>query len=539
MSPKKQPKSIIKILMPDGSIIETEVVLTLDNVGDPKKTIFRMHGASPQMLLSAKDALIVQGGYKTDSIVYYAPTAFGAEKAIAAVNGVYADRLRKLEETINQLRKYKGSSSELRLAYDNAQKEIFDLKRKINFLARIAKTGTGLPVQNGNIDTVSRQEYSDLEKRLTQSEQLNRNYQDQLGIFEKELLEKEREVEMLSEELLKSISPAQHSSEMERLKDEYNGVNQRAINAQPALITKNGSRRYLDLEGILQLKSDEKEGLVEGQHVLVITKNGGLRVYIGRLYFNDTKDYICLGQGLDITRLFPDLDKKVEINEEELTKRIKSDNIHIPTYLMAVKDLAHQIIQLWLHNIKPEQEIKIISIDDTIKDLLDDMEIVISTQDYFAQETQIPELKLVEERIKEEENTFVFYELIKRYLDSTPDFIPKIEQAKKAKTEEDRNFILLSMKLEQNRRIIKLVENILEFINSEYFKPCDIGIIHTHPKIREIRERYNGAVNFLRSIDQSYVERLAKKKDMITSLTDLGILNNYWNLFYQKNPAKK
>jgi len=538
MSPKQAPKNLIKIIMPNGQVIERDVVLTLDNVGDPTKTTFRMYGASSQMLLSAKNAAVidfsdlvnmllsekieVQGNYKTDLTVYYAPSAFGGEKAVNAVNGVYADRLRKLEKTVNELREHKSDSSDFKLSYNKAQKEIFDLKRKINVLARLAKSGNGLPAQNGKEEIVSKQEYQDLEKRLNESDQLNENYNLMMVDYENRLLEKEKEVEQIGEQLLQSISPAQHSTEMERLKDEYDGVNQRAISGKPALITKGGIRRYMDLEEIVQLKPNEKEGLVEGQHVLIVTENGKRKVEIGRLYFNDTKDYICLGQGLDISRIMQGIP---ELTEAEAVRIVKNDNLQIPTYLMAVTDLASQTAQLWLHKIKENQKVRIYSIDEPINELLKKTELNLMTSQEFVKQTEQTGFNFesdeissedISYKLQEEQNVALrLYNLIGGVVVNDPLYKQEMEQANIEKNKAVKTKMLNGAEAYKTSKISKIASHMYDFAKTDSFKPSRIYDLPTDPNMKLLKTKYNGALDIVPKMDIGDAEQLKRNPDIL------------------------
>ncbi len=380
----------IMVIMPDGRVMEPSIIMTIDDLRDKQKTVFRMFGGSPQMIMSAKEALMVDlsevlkesfgdklevvGQYKTDILVYYAPNAFSGDKqkAIAVANQVYADRLKQLEV---ERRDHMAAISRLKALYEKER---------------------GKSVQFANMANQFRlQTLSDKDKEqlVTQarSEALEM-VEEAVKSIEAEKADLERTLEQLALQLSDTITIAQHSDEMERLKQEYDGVNKRAMQVRSVadlddlsleqqqedlrrlhkLSDSKGEERLFDLAQVLKPGQDQ-QGLKEGSHVLVrYQPEEEVGFFIGRLFFNDTKDYVCLGQGFEITSSVYKGKAKGEIpSDEEVLGIIGKNPLHVQIYLEAVRNSSIQTVQFWLHDLKAGQLLEIQSIDQIIGDLLE------------------------------------------------------------------------------------------------------------------------------------------------------------------------
>jgi hypothetical protein len=374
------------VIMPDGRVLEPSVLLTVDDLRDKQKTVFRMYGGSPQMMMSAKEALMVDisevlkqafgekievtGQYKTDILVYYAPNAFGADKqrAITVANQVYADRLKHLE---GQRREHIAAIDRLKALYEKEKNKTLEIAG----LATQFKQKALSDDQKAQLITQARQEALEMVEEAVKS-------------IEAEKADLERSLQQLEQQLSDTISLAQHSEEMERLKQEYDQVNKRAMLVRPAadlsdispeqqreyaqslpkLTDDQGNPRLFDLAQVLKLNEGE-QGLSEGSHVLVRYQPGEeVKFFIGRLFFNDTKDYICLGQGFEITAGVNHREGGAP-NDEDVFNNLRKNPLHMQIYLEAVRNSSIQTVQFWLHDLKAGQLLEIQSIDGLVSDL--------------------------------------------------------------------------------------------------------------------------------------------------------------------------
>lgn len=378
----------IMVIMPDGRVMEPSTIMTIEDIRDKQKTVFRMFGGSPQMIMSAKEALMVDisevlkeafgaklevtGQYKTDILVYYAPNAFSGDKqrAITVANQVYADRLKQLEV---ERREHMAAISRLKTLYENEK------GKSIQFatMANQFRLHTLSDNEKEQLVTRARSEAMEMVEEAVKS-------------IEAEKADLERTLEQLARQLSDTISISQHSEEMENLKQEYGDVNKRAMLVRPAadlndlsleqqqeysrrlpkLSDQQGNPRLFDLTEVLKLKEGE-QGLCEGSHVLVRFQPGDeVKYFIGRLFFNDTKDYVCLGQGFEITSSVYKGEAKAEIpGDEEVLGILSKNPLHVQIYLEAVRNSSIQTVQFWLHELKSGQLLEIQSIDQVIGDL--------------------------------------------------------------------------------------------------------------------------------------------------------------------------
>lgn len=381
----------IMVILPDGKVMEPSIVLTIEDLRDKEKTVMKMFGGSPQMTMSAKEALMVDisevvanlmgdkielaGQYKTDTLVYYAPTAFSGDKerAITVANKVFAQRLMKLEK---ERRNHNAAINKLKNLYESERNKIGLLSAKI------------LEVKDGGISEEKKQQ------EINQArEEAMKMAEETIVAIENEKKDLEQTVDQLEALLHDSISIAQHSEEMERLKMEYDEVNRRAMRYRPTenlsqlnkeqkqglakllpkLKDNDGNDRYFDLRQVLRIAEGEL-GLPEGTHVLVKYRPADeTKYFIGRLFFNDTKDYICLGQGFEITSgVYTGRNRKVEPADESVLQYLDKNPLIVQIYLEAVRNSAIQTVQFWLHDLKAEQLMDIQSIDPLIIQLMKD-----------------------------------------------------------------------------------------------------------------------------------------------------------------------
>ncbi len=387
--PKPTASHKILVILPDGRTLETSIVLTIDDMRDRHKTVIRMHGGSPQMIMSAKEALMVDiseavkalqaekievvGQYKTDILVYYSPTAFSADqkRAIEMANQVYAQRLMQLEK---QRRFHLEAISRLKALYEEERKK----SDKFVALAQQAKDRPLTPEERERLVLQARQEAMEMVEVAIKA-------------VEAEKADLEKTVESLAAQIQDSISLAQHSEEMERLKREYDQVNKRAmmfwtkadfdrltpeqLKEMSQLLPKTkddkGNERLFDIVPVLKLGPGE-QGLKEGTHVLAKYRPAAeTKYFIGRLFFNDTKDYICLGQGFEITSgVYGDRDRSQTPTDEEVLEFLKKNPLSVQIYLDAVRYSSIQTVQFWLHDLRAEQMLEIQSIDDIVYQLM-------------------------------------------------------------------------------------------------------------------------------------------------------------------------
>ncbi|OGF01573.1 MAG: hypothetical protein A2509_02995 [Candidatus Edwardsbacteria bacterium RIFOXYD12_FULL_50_11] len=388
---KQTPQGKIMVIMPDGKVMEPSIILTIEDLRDKEKTVMKMFGGSPQMTMSAKEALMVDisevvanlvgdrielaGQYKTDTLVYYAPTAFSGDKerAITVANKVYAQRLMKLEK---ERRDHTVAIARLKDLYESERNKIGLLTAKI------------LEVKNSGVSEEKNQQ------QVSQArEEAMKMAEETILAIENEKKDLEQTVDQLEALLHDSISIAQHSEEMERLKTEYDEVNRRAMRYRPSenlsqlsreqkqelakLLPKlkgtDGNDRYFDLRQVLKIK-DRQSGLLEGTHVLVKYRPADeTKYFMGRLFFNDTKDYICLGQGFEITSgVYTGRDRKETPTDESVLQYLNMNPLSVQIYLEAVRNSAIQTVQFWLHDLRAEQLMEIQSIDPLIVQLMKD-----------------------------------------------------------------------------------------------------------------------------------------------------------------------
>ena len=403
----------ISVITPEGKVQEAGIVLTIEDMRDKQKTVFKMHGGSPQMIMSAKDSLMVDisdviakligdkvevtGSYKTDMLVYYSPNAFSADKerAVTLVNKVYSQRLMALEK---ERRDHLAAVARLKKLYQEERSKGAKLMNKV------------LEVQHSTLSDQQKQEMVAVAK-----EEAMKIAEDTISAIEAEKLDLEKTISQLEVLLQESIPIAQHSDEMERLKSEYDAVNRRAMfylpmselatlppahhkilsPFLPKVKDDFGNDRLFDLPSVLKLK-DGQAGFKEGSHALVKYKTAyKISYFLGRLFFNDTKDYVCLGQGVDITsgvysikRDQPESSAKYDFADEDVLRFLAMNPLQTQIYLDAVKNSSIQTVQFWLHDLKADQTLEIQEIDELMTDLMRQNAIMIShTRTYEQNET--------------------------------------------------------------------------------------------------------------------------------------------------------
>ncbi len=500
-------KGPIKIIMPDGKVIETGVVLTVRTIRDKNKTVLDMHGASPQMVASAREALVVntnvilQGKYGTDIVIYYSPTAFGLDpqKALLVLNSVYANRIQELEKRANEYEKQRnGVDTEAAKTTD--PEETLKLKKTINDLARKSK------LANGSLT---------LEQKIREQYELIQNYETLIKSME---AEKEKEFILIEEQLLQSMPLAQHSAEMERLKDEYDEVNQRAIQSKP-----NKTGGSFDLEDILDLQSGE-EHPKEGDIVVGVLKNGGTKIAIGKIYYNEiTKDYVCLGQALDITRIFADLTKEnYELSRWEIEGKIGKDELLMPTFLMGLEDKSIQTIPYFLHNLKENQTLRIFPVNEIIKDLMEKRARISHSQEYIRPVNPQKEeaIQTAEEAMKKVEIEYnvavMLYKMMCPLADSDEKYASLVRQAEEEKSTIKRKKLIQEAKELHTKKIICTAKNLYAFTRTQYFVPAKLFELRSHPDYSRLGEKYGDSVlHILRYIDTGDAEKLKRTPAII------------------------
>lgn len=387
--PKPSASHKIMVILPDGRAMETSIVLTIDDLRDRNKTVIRMHGGSPQMIMSAKEALMVDvsevlkglladkvevvGQYKTDVLVYYSPTAFSADqkRAIEMANQVYSQRLIQLEK---QRRFHLEAISRLKALYEQERQKSVEFVA----LADQAKEKGMTPEEREQLVMQARREAMEMVDVAIKA-------------VEAEKADLEKTVEVLAGQIKDTISLAQHSEEMERLKTEYDQVNKRAMmfwtkadydrltpaqlqdmaRLLPKLKDERGNERLFDIAQVLKLGPGEA-GLKEGTHVLAKYRPAAeTKYFIGRLFFNDTKDYVCLGQGFEITSgVYGGEDRSQAPPDQAVLEFLKKNPLSVQIYLDAVRYSSIQTVQFWLHDLRAEQLLEIQSIDHIIYDLM-------------------------------------------------------------------------------------------------------------------------------------------------------------------------
>lgn len=379
----------IMVILPDGRALETSIVLTIDDLRDRNKTVIRMHGGSPQMIMSAKESLMVDvsevlkslmsekievvGQYKTDVLVYYSPTAFSADqkRAIEMANQVYSQRIIQLEK---QRRFHLEAIARLKTLYEQERQKSVEFVA----LADQAKEKAMTPEEREQLVMQARREAMEMVDVAIKA-------------VEAEKTDLERTVEALADQIKDTISLSQHSEEMERLKTEYDQVNKRAMmfwtkadydrltpgqlqdmaRLLPKLKDERGNERLFDIAQVLKLAPGEA-GLKEGTHVLAKYRPAAeTKYFIGRLFFNDTKDYVCLGQGFEISSgVYGGQDRSMAPPDEAVLEFLRKNPLSVQIYLDAVRYSSIQTVQFWLHDLQAEQLLEIQSIDPIIYDLM-------------------------------------------------------------------------------------------------------------------------------------------------------------------------
>ncbi len=387
--PRPSASHKIMVILPDGRAMETSIVLTIDDLRDRNKTVIRMHGGSPQMIMSAKESLMVDvsevlkgllaekvevvGQYKTDVLVYYSPTAFSADqkRAIEMANQVYSQRLMQLEK---QRRFHLEAIARLKSLYEQERQKSVEFTA----LADQAKEKTMGPEEREQLVMQARREAMEMVDVAIKA-------------VEAEKADLEKTVQVLAGQIKDTISIAQHSEEMERLKTEYDQVNKRAMmfwtkadydlltpeqlqdmsRLLPKIKDERGNERLFDIVQVLKLAPGEA-GFREGTHVLAKYRPAAeTKYFIGRLFFNDTKDYVCLGQGFEITSGVYGSEERSEVPPDEAVLEFLGKNpLSVQIYLDAVRYSSIQTVQFWLHDLKAEQLLEIQSIDSIIYDLM-------------------------------------------------------------------------------------------------------------------------------------------------------------------------
>ncbi len=389
MSSRERPKPI-KLVLPDGRELEAGVVLTIDDLRDRKKTVLRMLGGSPQMILGAKDGLVLEdagdlapalgdkvevvGRHRTDMVVYYSPQAFSQdkEKLIATVNGLYANRLAELERERDALRDQLDRS------------------------AGLSGEETTIQPRPATPTTLSPNEFLTEDERAIEVIKVRK---ESTRIIMETVMNAEAEKQRLTErikalerELAESVSAAQYSEEMERLENEFYTVTNRAMimvrnqdlrsmNPEdyshlreylPMLVDQNGAQRLLDIPQIAD-RPQGAAGLCEGTHVLVRYRPSQENKYfLGRLFFNDRQDYLCLGQGVEITSgVYGDRLREHEVQVEEVRKYLSGRPMSLLVYLDVLRNSSIQTVQFWLHYLGDDQVLQIWPVDDLILPLLE------------------------------------------------------------------------------------------------------------------------------------------------------------------------
>lgn len=389
MSPREKPKPI-RIILPDGRELEAGVVLTIDDLRDRKKTVLKMLGGSPQMILGAKDGLVLEevgeiadgladklevvGRHKTDMVVYYSPHAFSQdkEKLITTVNALYANRLAELE------------------------KERERLAQQLNQASLLAPQGTVLPQSAAVPSSLSPNEFLTEDEKAIEVIKVRK---ESTKIIMETVLSAEAEkqrllerIKALEQELRESVSVAQYSEEMEQLENEFYTVTNRAmINIKneelkkippqdyqhlreylPMLTTPDGGDRLLTIPQIAALTSGQ-EGLHEGTHVLVRYRPAQENKYfLGRLFFNDRQDYICLGQGVEITSgVYGDQARDHEVPVSTVREYLAGRPMSLLVYLDVLRNSSIQTVQFWLRYLGEDQVLEIWPVDDLILPLLE------------------------------------------------------------------------------------------------------------------------------------------------------------------------
>jgi len=535
---KQAQQGKIMVIMPDGKVLEPSIVLTIEDLRDKEKTVMKMFGGSPQMTMSAKEALMVDisevvanlmgdkvelaGQYKTDTLVYYAPTAFSGDKerAITVANKVYAQRLMKLEK---DRRDHISAIAKLKDLYESERAKIGVLSAKI------------LEVKNNGISEEKKQEEVNQAR-----EEAMKMAEETILVIENEKKDLEQTVEQLEALLRDSISIAQHSEEMERLKTEYDEVNRRAMRYRPSenvsqmskeqrmelakllpkLKDNEGNDRYFDLRQVLKVPAEDL-GLPEGTHVLVKYRPADeTKYFMGRLFFNDTKDYICLGQGFEITSgVYTGRDKKVEPTDESVLQYLSRNPLSVQIYLEAVRNSAIQTVQFWLHDLKAEQLLEIQSIDPLIVELMKDSMKIAHERAYEINDTC--ERPQPMRSAPEDESGKVDHDLIAikkavaqplamKYVLDEQDLKKKVNQATDQMQKEALARQLKRLQEKKHAEIRGLFDSLKKMLMDEEMVGSDHINFKKYVPIMELRKR----------ISDSMAERIKRDDKLLNSILD-------------------
>lgn len=377
----------ILITLPDGQVLEAGVVLTVEELRDPAKTVLRMHCASPQMLMSAKDALVLEnaaclegepatkievvGKHKTDMLVYYAPHAFvhDRDQLMATVNKVFAQKLSYLEKEKERL----AGQVEM----------LSQLVREARAAVQAAPVEA---VRAGGEYLTDDQKEIEIIKVRKESTQI---IMDTVMTAEREKQELGERIAELERQIGESVSAAQYSRAMEGLENEFYTVNNRAmVMIANADLRRMNTDDYGTFREFLPMLSDPAgeprlltipqaaraaEGLCEGTHVLVRYKlSAENKYFLGRLFFNDRQDYVCLGQGVDITNgVYGERDRERDIAPKEVREYLLSKPMTVLIYLDVLRSSSIQTVQFWLHYLTEDQVLEISPVDDLILPLLE------------------------------------------------------------------------------------------------------------------------------------------------------------------------
>jgi hypothetical protein len=307
-------------------------------------------------------------------VVYYSPQAFSQdkEKLIATVNTLYANRLAELE------------------------KERDALRDQLDRSAGLAGDGSPIQPRPATPTTLSPNEFLTEDERAIEVIKVRK---ESTRIIMETVMNAEAEKQRLTErikalerELAESVSAAQYSEELERLENEFYTVTHRAMimvrnedlrsmNPEdyshlreylPMLVDQNGGQRLLDIPQIADRPQGEA-GLCEGTHVLVRYRPAQENKYfLGRLFFNDRQDYLCLGQGVEITSgVYGEGPRDREVEVSQVREYLAGRPMSLLVYLDVLRNSSSQTVQFWLHYLGDDQVLQIWPVDDLIMPLLD------------------------------------------------------------------------------------------------------------------------------------------------------------------------
>ena len=537
----------ISVITPEGKVQEAGIVLTIEDMRDKQKTVFKMHGGSPQMIMSAKDSLMVDiseavanmigdkvevtGSYKTDLLVYYSPNAFSADKerAVTLVNKVYSQRLMKLEQ---ERRDHLAAVARLKKLYEDERTKGTKLMNKV------------LEVQHMQHGSMTEQQKEQMVAAA--KEESMKIAEDTITAIEAEKLDLEKTVAQLELLLQDSIPITQHSEEMERLKSEYDAVNRRAmfylpiaeLTALPPAHQKilspflpkvkdeYGEERLFDLASVLALRPGQT-GLKEGSHVLVkYTTAYKISYFLGRMFFNDTKDYVCLGQGVDITSGVYSIKcdhsqspQKFDYSDEEVLRFLALNPLQVQIYLDAVKNSSIQTVQFWLHDLKADQSLQIQEIDEQMAELMRQNAMMIShTRTYEQNETIVHGLSeqssaaapSAADQVLENIRRAVIQPISLRYITDEQDIKRRIALAPDKMQQE---ILVRQLKVLQKRKhsdITALVTNLMQLLADEEM----VG--RTNVK----RSKYGPQIEVRDKLGEAEADRIRKDPGILGALLE-------------------